>query len=63
MGDTFGAKLTLSIDESKVYIVRRKEDGKRYKIFHDGTEALIDETAERRATAVDEPEVKAAKEQ
>jgi hypothetical protein len=40
-GDTFGGRGSLSIDDSKVYIVRRKADG-NYKIFHDGREEKIE---------------------
>ena len=61
-GDKPQAFGKLSIDENKVYLVRRKQDGNRYKIFHDGREELIDEIAERKATAKDEPEVTQAKE-
>jgi hypothetical protein len=56
MADTVGGRAALGVDETKVYIVRRKADGHRYKIFHDGREELIDEDAERRATSeTDEP--------
>jgi hypothetical protein len=61
-GDKRQAFGKLTIDENKIYIVRRKADGLRYKVFHDGREELIDEAAERRATAVQEPEVTQAKE-
>jgi len=44
-----GGAARMGIDESKVYIVRRKADGRRYKIFHDGREELVDEEAESRA--------------
>ncbi len=39
----------LAIDESKVYVVRTKADGRRYKIFHDGTEQLVTDAEEREA--------------
>jgi hypothetical protein len=38
---SFGGEGGLSIDESKVYILRRKADGD-YKIFHDGREEKIE---------------------
>jgi hypothetical protein len=44
-GDKPQAFGKLTIDESKIYIVRRKADGRDYKIFHDGREELIAEQA------------------
>ena len=35
----------LTIDENKIYIVRRKADGHQYKIFHDGREERIEPEA------------------
>jgi len=36
----FGAAGKLQIDESKFYILRKKADGKYYRIYHDGREEL-----------------------
>ena len=38
---------TLTIDENKIYIVRRKADGYDYKIFHDGREERIEPEKEK----------------
>ena len=46
MGDGLGGKGSFHIDESKVYIVRRKPDGHLYKIFHDGKEERIEPETE-----------------
>jgi hypothetical protein len=37
----------LTIDENKIYILRRKPDGYDYKIFHDGREERIEPEAQK----------------
>jgi hypothetical protein len=50
-GDKPQAFGKLTIDENKIYIVRRKADGRDYKIFHDGREELIEQIAEQATEA------------
>jgi hypothetical protein len=49
MADNIGGQGALGIDETKVYIVRKKSDGHRYKIFHDGREERVTEEEEQQA--------------
>jgi hypothetical protein len=42
----FGLAMKLTIDDSKIYILRKKADGKTYRIHGDGREELEPEAKE-----------------
>ena len=35
-----GAAMKMTVDDTKIFILRRKADGKLYRIHHDGREEL-----------------------
>jgi len=43
----FGAAMEMKIDDTKIFILRRKADGKLYRIHHDGREELEPEAKEK----------------
>jgi hypothetical protein len=51
MGSNIGGQAALGLDETKVYIVRKKPDGYRYKVFHDGREERLTAEEEQQAAA------------
>jgi hypothetical protein len=42
MADTIAGKFTMTLDDTKVFLIRKKDDGHHYKIFHDGREERIE---------------------
>jgi hypothetical protein len=42
----FGMAMKMSVDDSKVWILRKKADGKVYRIYSDGREELEPEAKE-----------------
>jgi len=40
-------RLGFEIDDTKIFILRKKEDGKTYKIHHDGREELFEPEKEK----------------
>lgn len=40
MPDSIAGAGKLAVDETKIWLLRRKEDGKLYRIYHDGREEL-----------------------
>jgi hypothetical protein len=49
MAEAIGGQGALGIDDTKIWIVRKKADGYRYKIFHDGREERLTEAEEQQA--------------
>jgi hypothetical protein len=41
-----GAAMKLQIDDSKIFILRKKADGKTYRIYADGSEEVEPEAKE-----------------
>jgi hypothetical protein len=39
--------MKMQLDESKIFILRKKPDGRTYKIHHDGREELFDPEKEK----------------
>jgi hypothetical protein len=50
MAEAIGGQGALGIDETKIWIVRKKADGYHYKIFHDGREERLTAEEEQQAS-------------